>query len=476
MTTIQPQQANNHLDDVLQIISNAAQLYPDSRNLARHQVELLARCGRESEALEACEAFLVRFGVDEDLLSLALQMRHRIGIYDRLAKARTHSISLCMIVKNEEKNLAACLASLKPVVDEMIIVDTGSTDRTIDIATVFGAKVSAFEWNGNFSDARNASLAAARGKWILVMDADEVLAAQDYDAVRQAVREAVGKKLAWSVLTRNYTTRVNAQGWTPNDHVYQAKERADGWHPSWKVRLFCNHPVIRFNGEVHEMVENSLLMAGYTIDKASFVVHHYGGLVESTEEAAEKGRRYFEFGMKKLEKNPRDTVALAELAVQAGEIGSFEEAIVLWNRLLEVLPNNVEALFNKGYSLIKLQRYQEALEISETVLELEPDHKEAAFNFGTASLYIGRPLEAVKKLEPLLKKKPDYPPLLSVMTLLYLLAGQREKAVLTHSKLKVLNYAVTDYAKARAEVLIGLGKEDMASMLLAECAGIGMAV
>lgn len=463
-------------DDALQIISDAAQLYPESRNLARHHAELLVRCGKEAEALDGCETFLSRFGVEDELLSLALQLRLQIGAYDRLAGAWDHSISLCMIVKNEENHLPACLASLKPVVDEMIVVDTGSTDRTADIAAAFGARVCTFAWNGNFSDARNCAIIEARGKWVLVMDADEVLAAQDYEAVRDSVRESAGKKIAWSVLTRNYTARVNAQGWISNDGGYPLEERADGWHPSWKVRLFPNQPSIRFNGEVHEMVENSLLMAGYTINKASFVVHHYGGLVENSEEVAEKGRRYFEIGMKKLEKNPNDGRALAELAVQAGEIGSFEEAVRLWDRLLAIAPDNVEAMFNKGYALIKLQRHQEALAISQKVLELEPGHKEAAFNYGTSTLYVGKPPEAILKLEPLLQQYPEYPPLLAVLTLLYLLSGQREKAVLTNSKLRELNYAVTDYAKARADALIKLGKEGLARKLLDECAAIGMDV
>jgi O-antigen biosynthesis protein len=467
---------NSIQDDVLQIIAGAAQLYPDSRNLGRHHAELLVQCGQDREALAACESLLVKFAMDEELLNFALLLRRQIGTHDHLAESGKHSISLCMIVKNEEKYLPTCLASLKPAVDEIIVVDTGSSDRTAAIATVFGAKVSSFVWNGNFSDARNCAINEAGGSWILVMDADEVLSAHDYEAVCHSVRKAGDKKIAWRVLTRNYTTRVNAQGWTPNDHVYPMEERSDGWHPSWKVRLFPNQPDIRFNGDVHEMVENSLLKAGYTIQKASFVVHHYGGLEDSAEEAAEKGRRYFEIGMKKLEKNPHDAVALAELAVQAGEIGRFEEAVRLWDRLLESSPDNVEALFNKGYVLINQQRYQEALAISARVLDLAPDHKEAAFNYGTSALYVGIPAKALEKLEPLLQRYPEYPPLLAVMTLLYLLSGQREKGLSTYSTLKVLNYAITDYAKARADVLIGLGKDGLARRLLDECASIGMDV
>ena len=86
-----------------------------------------------------------------------------------------------MIVKNEEKHLVKCLKSVRDIVDEMIVVDTGSTDKTKDIAQVFGAKVFDFPWTGDFSAARNHSLEQATGDWILILDADEVISARDLD-------------------------------------------------------------------------------------------------------------------------------------------------------------------------------------------------------------------------------------------------------------------------------------------------------
>lgn len=87
-------------------------------------------------------------------------------------------ISLCMIVKNEADNLARCLTSVRGAADELIIVDTGSTDDTIAIARSFGAAVISFPWTGDFAAARNAGLEKARGTWILVLDADEELDAE----------------------------------------------------------------------------------------------------------------------------------------------------------------------------------------------------------------------------------------------------------------------------------------------------------
>ena len=130
--------------------------------------------------------------------------------------SKKSTLSLCMIVKNEEKHLVKCLKSVRDVVDEMIIVDTGSTDKTIDIARVFGAKVFDFPWTGDFSAARNHSLAQATGDWILVLDADEVISARDFDELKALIRKRSSSPVAYSIVTRNYTNNASVIGWTPN--------------------------------------------------------------------------------------------------------------------------------------------------------------------------------------------------------------------------------------------------------------------
>ena len=85
------------------------------------------------------------------------------------------TISLCMIVKNEERYIKMCLENALDLVDEIIVVDTGSTDNTINIINQFEDKVILvkYEWKNDFSDARNLSLEKATGDWILILDADE---------------------------------------------------------------------------------------------------------------------------------------------------------------------------------------------------------------------------------------------------------------------------------------------------------------
>ncbi|MFC6548219.1 glycosyltransferase [Cohnella cellulosilytica] len=89
-----------------------------------------------------------------------------------------------MIVKNEEKYLARCLDSAAAMVDEIIVVDTGSTDRTIEIALEYGAKLFHFEWCDDFSAARNYALKQASGDWMLVLDADEYFVEGSADVIR----------------------------------------------------------------------------------------------------------------------------------------------------------------------------------------------------------------------------------------------------------------------------------------------------
>lgn len=145
-------------------------------------------------------------------------------------------LSLCMIVKNEEAALPRCLSSLQPVVDEIIVLDTGSTDRTPEIARKFGAQVHFFEWCNNFAIARNQSLKYAQGDWILVLDADEVLVAEIVPKLKQAIQSR-------SHLLINLVRQEVGAEQSPYSLV---------------SRLFRNHPKIRFSRPYHAMVDESI--------------------------------------------------------------------------------------------------------------------------------------------------------------------------------------------------------------------------
>ncbi|MFO0982194.1 MAG: glycosyltransferase [Planctomycetota bacterium] len=150
-------------------------------------------------------------------------------------------VSLCMIVKNEEEMLERCLRSVGDAVQEIVIVDTGSTDRTVEIARRHHARVASFAWCDDFAAARNASLALARGRFVLVLDADEELTPETPALIARAVRdpEASGFYMAFE---------------NPCDEGQVLRFLI--------VRLFVNHPDVRFENRIHEQVWPSLERLG----------------------------------------------------------------------------------------------------------------------------------------------------------------------------------------------------------------------
>lgn len=147
------------------------------------------------------------------------------------------NVSLCMIVRDEAELLPRCLASVKDQVDELIVLDTGSRDRTPDIATEAGAKLLHTDWADDFSAARNQAIAAATGDWILVLDADEELIPEAWTELRSQLDQP--EALAFTVLR---------------------EETQSGQVPYSRLsRLFRNRPEIRFQRPYHELVDDSLL-------------------------------------------------------------------------------------------------------------------------------------------------------------------------------------------------------------------------
>jgi tetratricopeptide (TPR) repeat protein len=259
---------------------------------------------------------------------------------------------------------------------------------------------------------------------------------------------------------------IHAQGWTANDGSYPLEERAEGWQPSWKVRLFPNDRRFRFRGDVHEMVEASLREAGLPIERATFVIHHYGELDQDPLKQLDKKLRYFEVGLQKLAQQPDDLAAVCELAVQAGELGRFEKGIELWDRVLRQHSDYVEALFNKGYCLMGLQQYDEALECSRRALELAPDHKEAAFNYGTCELYVGDPQRALAVIRPVAAQHPGYPLLKSLLAVLCLATDNITAGQKLVQELLTDGYGINGYIQERTAVLTTLHRSGLADRIM----------
>lgn len=412
-------------DRAMVLVEDALALYPDCRKLAYMLVDILLNQGQETLAMDKIQQAVVRFGLDDGLAEPALKLRQRLGplVIEKQQGPRP-SVALCLIVKNEEKHLARCLASALPVVDEIVVVDTGSTDRSRQIAEIFGARVFDFAWNNDFAEARNQYLDKARGDWILVLDGDEALSALDYDKIRRTT--ARPPEMAFNVMTRNYTTNVTTIGWKPNLGDYPSEEAGNGWVPTWKVRLFPRDSRIRYHFPVHEFVEPSLQQMGIPYANWEVPVHHYGKL--DFDRTKQKNNTYYELGIRKLAETGDESHALKELAIQAAVLERYSEAIDLWRRFLALCPDRGDAYINLSTAYFGAGRYDEAFAAAEKALALVPQMTESAYNLAVIQVHRGFIDQAIGLLENVVSREPDYQPARFVLTACCFGAGQEALA------------------------------------------------
>jgi|GEM_PF-548144 len=419
------------------VFKEAISLYPNNRRLKFVLMDNLLQQNKFNEAMDLMEESMAVTGVDDDALSVGLALRDKVGVKE-VDKLSTGSISLCMIVKNEENNLVKCLTSVKTVVDEIIVVDTGSHDRTKDIAKVFGAKVYDFEWTNNFSDARNYSLSKASGRWILVLDADEVIASSDLYSIRKLVKKTGSKPVAYDFTSRNYVMPVNTVGWTAHDGKYRDLEAGTGWFPSNKVRLFPNSERIKFEKPIHELVEPSLIKLGFKIRKSEIPVHHYGKL--NAEKVTDKGRDYYALQERALSVDDgKNIVAIAEMARQSAEIGLHEKALEYWGEAIALKPDLPEAHYGMGYSYFHLERYDEACISLKKAMELAPDSRDNILLYSSCEIYTGHAENAIACLKKVLEKEPLHPVAISNLAMAYICSGRKDEGSECIKKMKEMN-------------------------------------
>jgi len=413
------------LESAEAVFREARALHPNHKRIAFLLIALLLQQEKHEPAMQEIEKAMMEFGIDDGILSAGLEIRKRIGALEiDTSKRERATLSLCMIVKDEEPHLARCLMSVKPIVDEMIVVDTGSDDRTKSIAAALGAKVFDFAWTNDFSEARNYSLSKASADWILVLDADEVVSPMDHGLLRKITKKRSAKRVAYTMVTRNYTNNPGAGGWVANEGRYAEEEAGKGWVSSTKVRLFVNDRRIRFVNPVHELVEPALSKLGTQIKECDVPVHHYGRLDQ--DKLTAKGKKYYRLGFAKIEQSNGDCNALKELAIQASEIGEYEEAVKVWRRFIELQPNDAVANMNLGFVFLMLRQYDKAIKFSKKAMELDPELREAALNYSGAEMFSGDVLIAASTLERLLERHPDYPPAMGRLAAAYIVSGRKE--------------------------------------------------
>lgn len=276
--------------------------------------------------------------------------------------AADQTVSLCMIVKDEEAMLPRCLAAVAEFADELIVVDTGSTDRTIEIAESFGATVLHHAWDGDFAAARNVGLDAATSDWLMYLDADEVLVEGD----GPRLRELLGHTWREGVFL------------TETNHVGELEDGAAVQHNA--LRLFRNRPEYRFEGRVHEQFAHKLPPLPERVAYTQVRIEHFGYL-GAVRDAKEKSRRNLELLERQVAEGVDTPFLHFNLGSERAAAGDVAGSLAHLSRAWEKVAGDPERL-ELGYfpslcaRLVKALnangRHQEAIARADQILaELE---------------------------------------------------------------------------------------------------------
>ncbi len=283
-------------------------------------------------------------------------------------------ISLCMIVKNEEKNLRKCLDNIKDYVDEIIIVDTGSTDKTKEIAHEYTDKVYNFDWVMDFSEARSFSITKATNDWILVLDADEFIINFDKSTVQNFMKKNI--KVVGRIL------RINAiAGRDQHSEEQKSLERVS--------RLF-NKNYFHYEGRIHEQVTpiDGEDFATAFIDISADHIGYIGYEIKDKNKW-ERNKTILEESIKE---KPNDSYLYYHLGKVSYLMGDYEKAASYIDRAISIgVDYNLEyvqdMILTYGYSLLNQNQYEKGL----SILEYEPYFKNSAdYYFILALIYMNK--------------------------------------------------------------------------------------
>jgi glycosyltransferase involved in cell wall biosynthesis len=266
-------------------------------------------------------------------------------------------LSLCLIVKNEEDNLPRCLDSVRTLVNEVIVVDTGSTDATPRIASQYGAVVIPFDFTTvDFAAARNCAIASANGRWVLMLDADETLHLSGASMIEMLV--ARDENAAY------YLERHNHRSDSENATV------------DYVVRLFPNRPDYRYRGRVHETINASIVSGGGRLHMTDIRLDH--NFSSDRETRCRKNRWYIDILKEEIAANPNDDSRLDFLAAEYHQLEMFDEATEVAERIVRVRPLDPRAhLFLGVYHLHFKPDLVKARADFNRALALRPGYAEA---------------------------------------------------------------------------------------------------
>lgn len=262
------------------------------------------------------------------------------------------TLTLCMIVRNECAYLPTALKSVSGLVDEICIVDTGSTDGTKEIARSAAHRFAEYPWENDFAAAKNACLGLASSDWVLFLDADEFLLAGDHAALRAALLNQASDAMRLPIL--NYSYDPTEFGYTPNNQKDPAVSSYPGYVVTGLCRLFRRTPHVYYEGAVHELVEPSLHRTNAKITQATFAIQHIGKIKE-IDHALVKTRyeAYLGAHLKKVAATPDDPMANCELGINYLKLERWQEAGASLEIACRLSPNVLDFHLHFAIALLK---------------------------------------------------------------------------------------------------------------------------
>ncbi|MCH4199083.1 glycosyltransferase family 2 protein, partial [Clostridium tyrobutyricum] len=217
-------------------------------------------------------------------------------------------LSICMMVKNEEKNLHRCLESLKPILEqidsELVIVDTGSSDNTVEIARQYTDKVYFHKWNNDFSSMRNITIGYAKGEWILIIDADEKI--EDTSEIILFLNSIYANKYK--------SVDVNIK------NITNIEDNRYGIISS--PRMFLNDGTFRYEGRIHNI---PIYKKPTVVLNITFL--HYGYIETDTKLMKKKFLRTSSILIEEIKKDPKNIYYNYQIAVSYAMYKDYDKSL-----------------------------------------------------------------------------------------------------------------------------------------------------
>ena len=314
------------------------------------------------------------------------------------------TISLCMITKNEENFLEQCLNSVKDIADEIIIVDTGSIDKTIRIAKKYNAKIFNFKWVDDFSAARNESIKHATKEWILMLDADEVIEKNDLSKIKNAIENSEDV-VGFALEQRSYINNF-FEGAVKNNSDFDLVKDYPFYISNFLVRLFKNRLGLYFRHKVHELIEDSIEEKNLKYKKLDVVLHHFGSLKDESL-IREMAAQYSKIILKQLEEEPENARYNYQAARMYLGRNDFGNALKHFEKTAKIDPNYKLVFSEIAKIYLQMNDKNRAIEYFKKSVKHNPDNPSPANNLAVVYMSTGKFQQAKKIFEEQLKKHPN---------------------------------------------------------------------